>query len=463
MKRSTNTKSLTKSGSPEKTMLTHERIVSIIKQILSGLSFMNSKGFFHRDIKPENILVNGDIVKVADFGLARQVGSQPPFTYYVSTRWYRAPEVILHSPYYGPPIDLFACGLLLSELYTLRPLFPGTSEIDQIHKMTQLLGQPTEDTWREGVHLMKKMNMRLLSPSYSSTDSNIDDKIEEKLRQSIRGGLQSAANLVRLLIQWNPSSRPSADEALRHDYFGEKKSANDITILNTGGESYAVKMGADVSSEWCQFKTGNDENLHMELVDTKKPVGSDKLLLSNQTDQPKAHHLKASRFKSNSTADEQPNEFCDYLNRITSSDRAAAAHQAGPRGGQFQSTFGSAAISHGRESFGGHLQSKSSISSRYRPRQILGDSTPYKPNSAAVAQTIMRSAKRRGRQSLGKSSSRKRVDKPKRWSSNLGKRTIEVHISSTASHALEAGDSAARHRGHTHEDQEQRDSVWNPF
>ena len=50
---------------------------------------MHKNGFFHRDIKPENMLVKGDVVKVADFGLAREIRSKPPFTDYVSTRFVR--------------------------------------------------------------------------------------------------------------------------------------------------------------------------------------------------------------------------------------------------------------------------------------------------------------------------------------------------------------------------------------
>ena len=80
--------------------------------------------------------VNGNTCKVADFGLAREVSrGAKDITYYVSTRWYRAPEVILHCPSYGKPIDIFATGLILAELYSLRPLFPGLSEIDQMNKV----------------------------------------------------------------------------------------------------------------------------------------------------------------------------------------------------------------------------------------------------------------------------------------------------------------------------------------
>ena len=53
-------------------------IRNILYQILQGWAFIHKHGFFHRDIKPENMLVKGDIVKIADFGLAREIRSKPP-------------------------------------------------------------------------------------------------------------------------------------------------------------------------------------------------------------------------------------------------------------------------------------------------------------------------------------------------------------------------------------------------
>jgi protein kinase len=78
---------------------------------------MHKHGFFHRDLKPENLLVKGDAVKIADFGLAREIRSKPPFTDYVSTRWYRAPEILLRSTNYNSPVDIFACGAMMAEYY----------------------------------------------------------------------------------------------------------------------------------------------------------------------------------------------------------------------------------------------------------------------------------------------------------------------------------------------------------
>lgn len=118
-------------------------IRNMMYQVLQGLAFMHRHGFFHRDMKPENLLCCGtELVKIADFGLAREIRSRPPFTDYVSTRWYRAPEVLLHSTNYNSQIDLWAVGCITAELYTFTPLFPGNSEIDQIFKICSILGTP---------------------------------------------------------------------------------------------------------------------------------------------------------------------------------------------------------------------------------------------------------------------------------------------------------------------------------
>lgn len=82
-------------------------------------------------MKPENILLTKDNkVKIADFGLAREIRSSPPYTDYVSTRWYRSPEILLKSHNYNSPVDVFALGCIMAELYNQEPLFKGNSEID---------------------------------------------------------------------------------------------------------------------------------------------------------------------------------------------------------------------------------------------------------------------------------------------------------------------------------------------
>ena len=85
------------------------------------------------------------IIKLTDFGLAREMKSKPPYTEYVSTRWYRAPEVLLRSRDYLSPVDLWAFGTIMTELVNLRPLVPDQGEIDQVVWVCDLLGDPSEE------------------------------------------------------------------------------------------------------------------------------------------------------------------------------------------------------------------------------------------------------------------------------------------------------------------------------
>ena len=80
---------------------------------------------------------------------------------------YRAPEVLLRSPYYNAPIDMFAMGAIMAELYTLRPLFPGSSEADEIYKICAIMGTPTQQSWPEGLKLAGAMNFRF--PQFAPT------------------------------------------------------------------------------------------------------------------------------------------------------------------------------------------------------------------------------------------------------------------------------------------------------
>eukprot|EP01023_Acetabularia_acetabulum_P034745 TRINITY_DN32666_c0_g1_i3.p1 TRINITY_DN32666_c0_g1~~TRINITY_DN32666_c0_g1_i3.p1 ORF type:complete len:404 (-),score=35.13 TRINITY_DN32666_c0_g1_i3:661-1872(-) len=188
-------------------LFSESRIRNWCYQILQGLAYIHKQGFFHRDMKPENLLISKDTVKIADFGLAREIRSRPPYTEYVSTRWYRAPEVLLRSPYYSSPIDMFAMGAIMAELYTLRPLFPGSSEADEIYKICSVVGTPTQTTWSEGLRLAGAMNFRF--PQFSAMP----------LRKLIANGSNNAIELIQSMCSWDPSQRPTAAQALQHPYF----------------------------------------------------------------------------------------------------------------------------------------------------------------------------------------------------------------------------------------------------
>ena len=107
-------------------------------------------------------------IKIADFGLARETHSQHPYTTYVSTRWYRAPEVLLRAGAYSAPVDIWAIGAMAVEIANLKPLFPGGNEVDQVWRVCEIMGSPGNwydksgkkvggGDWRDGTRLAQKL------------------------------------------------------------------------------------------------------------------------------------------------------------------------------------------------------------------------------------------------------------------------------------------------------------------
>ncbi|XP_077238176.1 cyclin-dependent kinase F-4-like isoform X2 [Tasmannia lanceolata] len=176
-------------------------------QVFQALAYMHQRGYFHRDLKPENLLIAKDIIKVADFGLAREVSSQPPYTEYVSTRWYRAPEVLLQSFVYDSAVDMWAMGAIMAELFTLRPLFPGSSEVDEIYKICSVIGSPNQNSWAEGLQLANVIKYQF--PQLANVHLSV----------LIPSASDDAISLISSLCSWDPSKRPTAAEALQHSFF----------------------------------------------------------------------------------------------------------------------------------------------------------------------------------------------------------------------------------------------------
>lgn len=187
------------------------QIRSVMQQILLGVSYIHRNGFFHRDLKPENLMTNksptGLLIKICDFGQAREIRSTPPYTEYISTRWYRAPECLLRSNVYSSPVDMFAVGCIMAELYLGRPLFQGTSESDQLFKICSVLGTPTATSWIEGVRLGAKNGYQF--PHFIPTP----------LASLIPSAGKDGIDLLGSMLQFDPQRRVTAAKALAHPYF----------------------------------------------------------------------------------------------------------------------------------------------------------------------------------------------------------------------------------------------------
>ena len=230
---------------------------NIMYQLLQGLAFMHKHGFFHRDIKPENLLCKGDEVKLADFGLAREVRSRPPYTDYVSTRWYRAPEVLLRSTVYNSPIDTWAAGCIMGELFTLRPLFPGSSEADQIYKICSVLGSPDQKTYPEGLKLAARMNYTF--PQFVATP----------FAQVVPQGSKDALKLLRDLLQFNPKARPTASQALQYPFF-----TSAVAIRRPIASSLSPSASPKEHQQPKPMRPSGDANAFRRSLKAKSPVSA---------------------------------------------------------------------------------------------------------------------------------------------------------------------------------------------
>uniref|UniRef100_A0A8C6ZV57 Mitogen-activated protein kinase 15 n=1 Tax=Nothoprocta perdicaria TaxID=30464 RepID=A0A8C6ZV57_NOTPE len=188
----------------------------IIYQLLKATKFIHSGNVIHRDQKPSNILLDADcFVKLCDFGLARSLcqmnedQGNPALTEYVATRWYRAPEILLSSQSYTKGVDMWSIGCILGELLLGKPLFPGTSTVNQIEHILRVLPAPSAEgkilLWRKihkGFLFLKKKKTKQVT-------------FEEILPSSTP---LHALDLLKKLLVFNPDKRLTAEEALQHPY-----------------------------------------------------------------------------------------------------------------------------------------------------------------------------------------------------------------------------------------------------
>jgi serine/threonine protein kinase len=254
---------LMKKRSPGK--LSEEEIKDITYQTLLGLYHMHKYGFFHRDMKPENLLLTGKKVKIADFGLAREIRSVPPYTEYVSTRYYRAPECILRTTNYNSPIDIWALGCIMAEMYMHpMPLFYGATEKEVFVKICTTLGSPTPSTWIEGINQANLIGMKY--PQSSGTD----------LATIVTGASPEAIDLMKQMLKWDPNCRATATQLLNHPFFnGCGYDMKKVTNSNFFSEFGDVKAFNKTNRRFrpnneSNEKKDNDDNMFSKVLNDTK-------------------------------------------------------------------------------------------------------------------------------------------------------------------------------------------------
>ncbi|ORY73692.1 kinase-like domain-containing protein [Protomyces lactucae-debilis] len=218
---------------------------SIMAQLIQGVDFLHKNWVMHRDLKPANIMINKNgQVKCGDLGLARLFFTPlQPFwagDKVVVTIWYRAPELLLGAKHYGPAIDMWAIGCIFAELLVLRPLFKGDEakvdnkkqvpfQREQLKKIIDMLGKPTPERWPDVVNMPEYNQLKTFrAQHYANQLPNWYNLIGPMAAS------QEGLKLLMSLLEYDPTKRLSAEDALKHPYFQEMPKYTSNAFEGTG-------------------------------------------------------------------------------------------------------------------------------------------------------------------------------------------------------------------------------------
>ena len=241
-----------------KKYLPEKKVKYWIYQTLKALETMHKKGIFHRDIKPENILLRGDQVKLADLGSCKGIYSKPPFTEYISTRWYRSPECLLTDGYYNYKMDIWGLGCVFFEILTLVPLFPGDDEIDQVNKINYLLGSPPDDLYQ-----------KLVKNSAHRDQFCFEHQKGIGINKYLTHVSPKIIDLINKMLEYDPDKRLTAKQCLNHECFKDllehDLKMNKLSQVNFYQNSLLLKSFNDSNSylkidDSIQYKSNNRNN-----------------------------------------------------------------------------------------------------------------------------------------------------------------------------------------------------------
>jgi cell division cycle 2-like protein len=204
----------------------NSEVKTLLLQLTSGVSYLHNNWILHRDLKTSNLLLNNrGVLKIADFGMARYFGDPPPkMTQLVVTLWYRAPELLLGAEKYGTAVDMWSVGCIFGELLSKDPLLQGKNEVDELSKIFELCGIPTEESWPGFKRLPNARSLRL--PKNPVSQGSV-------LRAKFPFLTAAGSALLVSLLELNPAKRPMAKEVLEHRFFKEEPKPKSTEMFPT--------------------------------------------------------------------------------------------------------------------------------------------------------------------------------------------------------------------------------------
>lgn len=252
-----------------KKTLSETKCKNFLFQLVRGLAHLHRIGIFHRDIKPENILLRQDLslknhplkkelVQIADLGSVCSSTIPLPHTAYISTRWYRAPECLLTSGFYGAKMDVWALGCCFYEIMTLNPLFPGENELDQLHKIHDIVGSPNQK-------LLERFKHR-----------NVEYEFPKKKPLGFHNLIPSMSDLgvdvMKKMLVYQPENRISAMKLQEHIYFEELRAKN---RNHASANRLKISTSVNVSRENLSSKISKTYPARQSLNNSRGSMASD--------------------------------------------------------------------------------------------------------------------------------------------------------------------------------------------
>ncbi|KAJ2613869.1 serine/threonine protein kinase, CMGC, CDC2/CDK sub [Coemansia sp. RSA 1365] len=187
-----------------------EHIKLYLRQLLEGTAYLHASKVMHRDMKASNLLINNEgQLFIADFGLARSFNpdEKKDMTKCVVTRWYRPPELLLGDRRYTTAIDMWGVGCILAEMMVGKPIFQGSTDLNQIDQVMRICGSPNDSLWP---------GWRDLPDCRQVEDFAVHPR---RVREEYSRFGEDLVDLLDQLLQLDPRRRPSAVETLKHRFF----------------------------------------------------------------------------------------------------------------------------------------------------------------------------------------------------------------------------------------------------
>jgi mitogen-activated protein kinase 15 len=227
-------------------ILSEIHVKFIAYQLLKALKYIHSADVVHRNLKPSGVLINSDCkIKIDDFYFAKPIKFDDDnfndITDYVSTRWYRAPEILLGANF-NKPADIWSVGCIIGEMLNGRTVFPGTCTLNQLNLIVQLCGKPSEEDVKD------------IEGSLSSLLGNIKPINFKNWNNIFLTASEEAVDLLQKMLMFNPKKRITVDEALGHYFF---KDVRNVEEEINCGKKLELEISDEMKKEILEYRDKN--------------------------------------------------------------------------------------------------------------------------------------------------------------------------------------------------------------